>query len=83
MTAVSDREADAFVGNFQIHADRKAPAFVMLRSGLSHKGGCIQHILSVDEARRLGLGLLDAAQFASEPTFSDRIAAAKRAKTEA
>ncbi len=54
-------------GAFTLHADRKATPFISLRSGLSHKGGSIQHILSIEEARELAAELLAAADFAAKP----------------
>lgn len=70
--AAFERERRGFAGPFEIYADRKAQAFVMLRCGLSHKGGSVQHILSAEEAELLGRALLNAAKFATTPMLADK-----------
>ena len=54
-------------GHFNLYADRKAKPFVRMTSGISDRGGCTQHILSIDEARALARELMAAADFAAKP----------------
>mgnify|MGYP007071665301 CR=1 FL=1 len=54
-------------GHFSLYADRKARSFVRMASGIADRGGCTQHILSIEEARALARELNAAADFASKP----------------
>lgn len=62
-----ERERMLTVGEFLLNADRKAAPFVCMSSGLSHRGGRVQWIMSPAEAKALGERLIDAAEFASQP----------------
>lgn len=66
-----ERERRGFAGPFEVYADRKDKAFIMLSSGLSHNGGRIQHLMSPAEAKALGNALIDAAEFAEHPMMGD------------
>lgn len=74
--AVFERDRRTFAGEFEIYADRKSSAFIMLASGLSHKGGRIQHIMSPDDAEALGRALIAGAEFARVPLLGDAKASA-------
>lgn len=69
--AVFERERRVSVGEFTIYVDRKASAFVSLRSGLSHRGGSTQWIMSPADAKALGEHLIAAAEFGSIPMPAD------------
>lgn len=69
-------------GEFAIHADRRQTAFVALHSGLSHKGGHIQWIMSPAAAKALAQELLKAVEFASVPTLAERYPKKKDVQSE-
>jgi len=66
-----ERQRRFHSGEFEIYADRKAKPFVSMCSGISDRGGRIQYILSIAEARDLADELLLAAEFASRPLLGD------------
>lgn len=62
-----ERDRHYLAGDFTVYADRKAAPFVSIRAGLSHKGGSVQHILSIEAARELRDTLTLAIDFAAKP----------------
>lgn len=66
------RDRHYLAGVFTIYADRKAAPFISLRSGLSHQGGHIQHILSIEEAIELRDTLSKAIDFAAVPLLGEK-----------
>lgn len=68
-----ERERRGFAGVFEVYADRKAKAFIMLSSGISDKGGRTQHLMSADDAEALGRALLNAADFARVPLILEKV----------